>query len=64
VLAADYIRGSLGINRFMPRPEEVERYVEEIGAYHRNVHLQYLPTEEEIRLIVRSCPHLRGWRAN
>ena len=56
VLAADYIRGSLGINRFMPRPEEVERYVEEIAAYHRNVHLQYLPTEEEIRLIVRSCP--------
>ncbi|MCZ7398019.1 MAG: DNA polymerase II large subunit, partial [Candidatus Methanoperedens sp.] len=56
VLAADYIRGSLGINRFIPRPEEVERYVEEIAAYHRNVHLQYLPSEEEIRLIVRNCP--------
>ncbi len=56
VLAADYIRGSLGINRFIPRPEEVERYVEEITAYHRTVHLQYLPTDEEIRLIVRNCP--------
>lgn len=56
VLAADYIRGSLGINRFFPRPEEVERYVEEIGAYHRNVHLQYLPTDDEIRLIVSNCP--------
>ncbi len=56
VLAADYIRGSLGINRFIPRPEEVERYVEEIGAYHRAVHLQYLPTDDEIRLIVRNCP--------
>ncbi|MDD5614772.1 MAG: DNA polymerase II large subunit [Candidatus Methanoperedens sp.] len=56
VLAADYIRGSLGINRFIPRPEEVERYVEEIGAYHRNVHLQYLPTDDEIRLIVSNCP--------
>jgi DNA polymerase II large subunit len=56
VLAADYIRGSLGINRFIPRPEEVERYVEEITAYHRAVHLQYLPTDEEIRLIVRNCP--------
>jgi len=56
VLAADYIRGSLGINRFIPRPEEVERYVEEIAAYHRNVHLQYLPTEDEIRLIVKNCP--------
>src|SRR3972149_6384553 len=49
VLAADYIRGSLGINRFIPRPEEVERYVEEIAAYHRNVHLQYLPAEVEGR---------------
>ncbi len=56
VLAADYIRGSLGINRFIPRPEEVERYVEEIGAYHRAVHLQYLPTDDEIRLIVSNCP--------
>ena len=56
VLAADYIRASLGINRFIPRAEEVERYVEEIAAYHRAVHLQYLPTEEEIRLIVRNCP--------
>ncbi len=56
VLAADYIRGILGINRFIPRPEEVERYVEEIAAYHRAVHLQYLPTEDEIRLIVSNCP--------
>ncbi len=56
VLAADYIRGSLGINRFIPRAEEVERYVEEIGAYHRSVHLQYLPTDDEIRLIVKNCP--------
>ncbi|GFO97972.1 DNA polymerase II large subunit [groundwater metagenome] len=56
VLAADYIRTSLGINRFIPRPEEVERYVEEIAAYHRTVHLQYLPTEDEIRLIVSNCP--------
>ncbi|MCZ7357894.1 MAG: DNA polymerase II large subunit [Candidatus Methanoperedens sp.] len=56
VLAADYVRINLGINRFVPRPEEVERYVEEITAYHRAVHLQYLPTDEEIRLIVRNCP--------
>ncbi len=56
VLAADYIRQSLGINRFIPRAEEVERYVEEIAAYHRAVHLQYMPTDEEIRLIVRNCP--------
>ena len=56
VLAADYVRRSLGINNFIPRPEEVERYVEEIAAYRRVANLQYLPSEEEIRLIVRNCP--------
>lgn len=56
VLAADYVRSQLGINRFIPRPEEVERYVEEISAYRRVANLQYLPSEDEIRLIVRNCP--------
>ncbi len=56
VLAADYVRRSLGINRFIPRAEEVERYVEEIAAYRRVANLQYLPSEEEISLIVRNCP--------
>jgi DNA polymerase II large subunit len=73
VLAADYVRRSLGIARFIPRPDEVERYVEEITAYHRAVHLQSLPSDEEIRLIVRNCPicidgepteeaEIEGWR--
>src|SRR3972149_9928719 len=56
VLAADYVRASLGIARFIPRPEEVERYVEEITAYRRVANLQYLPSDDEIRLIVRNCP--------
>ncbi|MCE8423039.1 MAG: DNA polymerase II large subunit, partial [Candidatus Methanoperedens sp.] len=56
VLAADYVRANLGIARFVPRPEEVERYVEEIIAYRRVANLQYLPSEDEIRLIVRNCP--------
>ncbi len=56
VLAADYVRRGLGINRFIPRPEEVERYVEEITAYRRVANLQYLPSDDEIRLIVRNCP--------
>jgi len=56
VLAADYVRANLGIARFVPRPEEVERYVEEITAYRRVANLQYLPSDDEIRLIVRNCP--------
>lgn len=56
VLAADYVRRSLGISPFIPRPEEVERYVEEITAYRRVANLQYLPSDSEIRLIVKNCP--------
>lgn len=56
VLAADYVRANLGISPFIPRDDEVERYVEEIGAYRRVANLQYLPSEDEIRLIVRNCP--------
>lgn len=56
VLAADYVRANLGIAPFIPRDDEIERYVEEIGAYRRVANLQYLPSEDEIRLIVRNCP--------
>ena len=33
VLVADYVRRSVGIAAYKARPEEVERYVEEIGLY-------------------------------
>jgi len=56
VLVADYIRRHLNIDRYKPRQEEIERYVAEIPAYERLVNLQYLPTDEEIRTIVESCP--------
>ena len=44
------------MDRYKPRPEEVERYVEEILLYKRVASLQYTPSEDEIRLIVRNCP--------
>lgn len=56
VLVGDYVRQALGINRYMPRPEEVERYVEEIRQYNSIMSLQYLPGESEIRLIIQNCP--------
>ena len=56
VLVGDYVRRSMGIDRYKPRPEEVERYVEEILLYKRVASLQYTPSEEEIRLIVKNCP--------
>jgi DNA polymerase II large subunit len=56
VLVGDYVRQKLGINRYIPRPEEVERYIEEIRQYNSIMNLQYLPSEAEIRLIIENCP--------
>ncbi|MDD1706785.1 MAG: DNA polymerase II large subunit, partial [Methanoregulaceae archaeon] len=56
VLVGDYVRRALGINRYIPRDDEVERYIEEIRQYNTIMNLQYLPSEREIRLIVRNCP--------
>lgn len=56
VLVADYVRRSVGIAAYKARPEEVERYVEEIGLYKRVAGLQYNPTDGEIRTIVENCP--------
>jgi DNA polymerase II large subunit len=56
VLVGDYVRRLLGINRYIPRPEEVERYIEEIRQYNSIMSLQYLPSPEEIRLIIQNCP--------
>ncbi|HQE97175.1 MAG TPA: DNA polymerase II large subunit, partial [Methanothrix sp.] len=56
VLVADYVRRAVGIAPWKPRPEEVERYVEEIGVYKRVAGLQYSPSDDEIRTIVRNCP--------
>ncbi|WP_406657838.1 DNA polymerase II large subunit [Methanolobus sp. ZRKC2] len=56
VLVGDYVRRAVGIDRYKPRKEEVERYVEEILLYRRVATLQYTPTEAEIRLIVENCP--------
>lgn len=56
VLVGDYVRSLLGLNRYIPRPEEVERYVEEIRQYNSIMSLQYLPSPEEIRMIIQNCP--------
>jgi DNA polymerase II large subunit len=56
VLVGDYVRRALGINRYIPRDDEVERYIEEVRQYNSIMNLQYLPSEKEIRLIVGNCP--------
>ncbi len=56
VLIADIVRRELGLGRYQPTREEVERFKEEIPLYKQIQHLQYTPTDDEISLIVSNCP--------
>jgi len=56
VILGDYVRKTLGLSRYKPTPREIGRYYEEIQWYHRHVHLQYCPSEEEIKTIVANTP--------
>lgn len=56
VLIADVVRRDLGIGSFKPTDDEVERYIEEVQAYNRIKHLQYLPSPEEIRQVIMNSP--------
>ncbi|HDS45387.1 MAG TPA: DNA polymerase II large subunit [Methanomicrobia archaeon] len=56
VLAADYIRRQMGFAAYQPRDDEIGRYVLEVSVYERIAGLQYKPSDEEIREIVKSCP--------
>ncbi len=56
VLVGDYVRRGLGMAAYIPRDNEVERYVEEIKKYNSQVSLQYLPSDDELRVIIRNCP--------
>ena len=59
VLLADIVRRDLGLAAFRPEPAEVGRYQEEIPLYKYHQHLQYVPTPDEIELVVATCP----WRS-
>lgn len=56
VLISDIVRRDLGIGSYIATDDEIERYIEEIQSYNRLKHLQYLPSPEEIRRVVRNLP--------
>jgi DNA polymerase II large subunit len=56
ILVGDLIRRKLYLERFVPTPEEVERYVEEAEIYAEVEHLQFTPSPDDIRLAVRNLP--------
>ncbi len=57
VLTSDYIRRALGLDRYKPTNEEVERFAEEVDLYNSQAaRLQYLPSSQEVRKAVRNIP--------
>ncbi len=56
ILAADYIRRRMGFAAYSPREEEIWRYALEVSAYARIAGLQYTPSDDEIKEIVKNCP--------
>ncbi|UPM43626.1 DNA polymerase II large subunit [Halocatena salina] len=56
VLVADYARTLLGLDRYKPRDDEIERYAEELGLYDNETGLQYSPKDKETTFIAEHCP--------
>ena len=55
LILGDYARVLLGLDRYKPTQDEIERYVEECQLYEEIITRQYKATEEEIRKIVAGC---------
>ncbi len=56
VLVADYVRQVLGLPKLKSTEEEVERALEEVELYARNVHLQYPVQPELVRFAASHLP--------
>ncbi len=57
VIITDYIRRKMGYEAYDPTEEEVNRFFTELYDYHERVtNLQYKPSEEEIRYLIRHIP--------
>ncbi|MDD3984736.1 MAG: DNA polymerase II large subunit [Methanobacterium sp.] len=57
VLIGDYIRISLGLDKYKPTDTEIERYVEEVELYESEVtNLQYSPKPDEVRAAAKNIP--------
>ena len=57
VVIADYLRKNLGYDVYDATEKEIRRMVTELYDYHERVtNLQYLPSEKEIRFLVKNLP--------
>ncbi|MEW6721979.1 MAG: DNA polymerase II large subunit [Candidatus Micrarchaeota archaeon] len=57
LVLADIARKVCGVGDYRATDSQVMRYIEEVTVYEtRCVHLQYLPPEDDIRVIAANCP--------
>jgi len=57
LILADIARRVCGVGDYRATESQIMRYVEEVTTYEtRCVHLQYLPHEKDIRVILENCP--------
>jgi DNA polymerase II large subunit len=56
VAIVDYARQFFGIGEYKATYDDIERYIEEIELYHNRVaRLQYKPTDNDIRVMLKNC---------
>ncbi|MCP3686260.1 MAG: DNA polymerase II large subunit [bacterium] len=57
LLITDYVRSRFGYDVYDPTDAEINRYISELEDYHERVtNLQYKPSAEEIRFLMKHCP--------
>lgn len=57
LVIGDFVRKLLGLDRYKPTPEEVNRFIEEIRLYERSIgRFQYKISDEELKNALESLP--------
>ncbi|MBN2335037.1 DNA polymerase II large subunit [Candidatus Bathyarchaeota archaeon] len=57
LVIADVVRKALGLDKYQPSEEQVNRFIEEVRIYERNVRrFQYHVTDEDIELAMKMLP--------
>jgi DNA polymerase II large subunit len=57
VVLTDYVATKMGFAKYDPDEQEVNRIIAEVNDYHERItNLQYFPSEEELRFLLKNLP--------
>ncbi len=57
LVIGDFVRGLLGLDRYKPTEEEINRFIEEMRLFERSVgRFQYHVSDEQLRMAIESIP--------